>query len=210
MSRTIRGEIISNKIPIFLAASFAIAVSAITIGPADADDSDADVFIMDGGMVVGSATLKREKNGVRVEIETSSLEPGDAHTVWWLIFNNPDECDGSNFSLGNCDNDGDFDFLSAVNGSVLNATGGVADEFGDATFNAFLPLGLIRLNRTATGRERHRVGPGLQNPKGAEIHVVIRTHGPASGTPAELIEQMSTLDGGCNPCKSVQRAIFVP
>lgn len=197
----------SNRIPIFLAASFAIALNAIAIGPADAQTSFADVFLRgDPTMVVGSATLKREKNGVRVEIETSELVDGDAHTVWWIIFNNPDAC------AGDC---GMVDFgTPAVNAAVLHATGGVADEFGDATFNAFLPLGLIRLNRTETSRGRHRLGPGLQNPKGAEIHMVIRTHGEAS-TGAALIEQMSTFGGLCDPitdepCEDVQVAIFSP
>ena len=107
----------SNQIPIFLAASFAIALSAITIGPADADDSDVDVFIIgEPTMVVGSATLDRDDIGVRVKIETSSLEPGDAHTVWWVIFNNPDACAGpvcAGTDLGNPD----------VKGAVLHATG---------------------------------------------------------------------------------------
>ncbi len=198
----------SNRIPIFLAASFAIALSAITIGPADAQTSHADVFLfgdptMEFG-VFGSATLKRDDIGVRVEIETT-LEPGDAHTVWWIIFNNPDACAAlvcAGTDLGNSD----------VNGAVLHATGGVADGDGNATFNAFLPLGLIRLNRTETDRGRHRLGPGLQDPKGAEIHMVIRTHGPASGDVAELIEQISTFGGLCdvNDCEDVQAAIFSP
>jgi hypothetical protein len=199
----------SNKIPIFLAASFAIALSAIAIGPADAQTSHTDVFIFgEPTMVVGSATMKREKNGVRVAIETSDLVAGDAHSVWWVIFNNPDACAGpvcAASDFGNPD----------VNAAVLHATGGKSDEFGDATFNAFLPLGLIRLNRTADGRERHRLGAGLQDPKGAEIHMVIRTHGPASGNVAELIEQMSTFGGLCDPgpmdpCADVQAAIFAP
>ena len=198
----------SNRIPIFLAASFAIALSAIAIGPANAHDSDVDVFIFgEPTMVVGSATLDREKNGVRVKIETSDLGAVDAHTVWWVIFNNPDACAGSLCAasdLGNPD----------VNAAVLHATGGKSDIDGNATFNAFLPLGLIRLNRTATGRERHRLGAGLQNLKGAEIHMVIRTHGPASSNPAELIEQMSTFGGLCDPgiddpCADVQAAIFL-
>jgi len=40
--------------------------------------------------------------------------------------------------------------------------------------------------------------------------MVIRTHGPASGDVAELIEQMSTFGGLCNvnTCADVQVAIF--
>ncbi len=198
----------SNRNPIFLAASFAIALSAITIGPANADGSDVDVFIFgEPAMVVGSATLDRDDIGVRVEIETSSLVPGDALTVWWVIFNNPDACAAPVCALS--------DFGTAdVNVAVLHATGGVADGAGDATFRAFLPLGLIRLNRTETGRERHRFGAGLQNPKGAEIHMIIRTHGPASASVPERIEQMSTFGGLCDPgpmdpCADVQAAIFL-
>ena len=37
-------------------------------------------------------------------------------------------------------------------------------------------------------------GPGLQNLKGAEVHVVVRSHGLATGN----VEQISTLFGDCN------------
>lgn len=76
----------------------------------------------------------------------------------------------------------------------------------------------MRLNRTETGRERHRVGAGLQEVRGAEIHLVIRGHGPAQGG-ALLVEQLATFNGGClNPpdggdvlgddCVDVQFVVF--
>lgn len=55
-------------------------------------------------------------------------------------------------------------------------------------------------------------GPGLQNNQ-QEVHVVVRTHGEA--IPGLVNEQISTLNGGCNPgepnegvCANVQGAAF--
>ena len=39
----------------------------------------------------GQATLQRGADWVQVQINTSGLPEG-AYSVWWIIFNNPDEC----------------------------------------------------------------------------------------------------------------------
>ena len=81
---------------IILSSALAMAIT----GPAQAKNSKADVFTFfnaDGspaaGNVVGEATLKRSKEGVNVTIHTTELGPGNAYTIWWIIFNNPD-CPG--------------------------------------------------------------------------------------------------------------------
>ena len=180
-----------NKIrifPILAASALALAIS----GPAQARHSKADVitfFNADGsaaaGDVVGEATLKRSKDGVRVEIDTTGLGPGDAYTIWWIIFNNPDAC-------GEDECQGPDLGTAAVEGSVMNATGRVADADGNAQFTAFLPVGFMH-TEPASENVRQVFGPGLQNLKGAVIHVVIRCHGEATGH----FEQISTLWGDC-------------
>lgn len=179
-------------------------------GQAEARTSLADVLTMGDERDVGDARLQRRRDGIAFDVHATELTSGAAYTVWWIVFNRPGNC------AGECD--GDDLGLAAVEGSVLYATGRVADGFGSAWFTAFLPKGLVRLNRTETGRERHRLGPGLQNVRGAEIHLVIRSHGPALGG-AALVEQLATFNGGCvnpadgsdpedDPCEDVQFVVF--
>jgi len=191
---------------IILSSALAMAIS----GPAQAKKSKADVvtfFNADGtpaaGDVVGEATLKRSKEGLNLTVHTTGLGSGNAYTIWWIIFNNPDACAAgcAGSDLGN----------PAVEGSVMNATGRVADSDGNARFSAFLPVGFMHTN-PSSGNIRQIFGPGLQNVKGAEIHIVVRCHGPSTGG----VEQISTLFGDCEAddgmggmvCFDAQAAVF--
>jgi hypothetical protein len=173
------------------------------------DTSTADVmtfFLEDevtpaAGDVVGTAELSRTAQGANMTIHTTMLTPGAAYTVWWIIFNNPSACDPAGCGLADLG-------TAAVEGSVMNATGRVADSLGDAWFSAFLPAGFIH-TEPASGNIRQVFGPGLQNVAGADIHVVIRCHGLSTGN----VEQISTLNGDCNTsgptgCFDAQFAIF--
>ena len=134
-------------------------------------------------------------------MHTTELGPGNAYTIWWIIFNNPGACAAgcAGPDLGN----------PLVEGSVMNATGRVADSDGNAWFSAFLPAGFMHTN-PSNGDLRQVFGPGLQNVNGAEIHIVIRCHGPSTGS----VEQISTLLGDCNNaasptgCYEAQAAAF--
>jgi hypothetical protein len=193
---------------IILSSALAMAIS----GPAQAKHSKADVitfFNADGspaaGDVVGEATLKRSKEGVNLTVHTTGLGSDNAYSIWWVIFNNPDAC-AAGCAGSDLEN-------PAVEGSVMNATGRVADFDGNGWFSAFLPVGFMH-TEPASGNIRQIFGPGLQNLKGAEIHVVIRCHGPWTGN----VEQISTLNGDCmadtsadpegNGCFDIQAAAF--
>jgi hypothetical protein len=66
------------------------------------------------------STLERTADGIRVEIETVDLTPGEAYTLWWVIFNRPDEC-----SDGQCMGP---DLSSRATASMVSyATGAIAD-----------------------------------------------------------------------------------
>lgn len=155
------------------------------------------------GDMVGTAELNRTAEGVNVTIDTTMLTAGAAYSIWWIIFNNPGACT----SLG-CGIDGADFGNPAVEASIMNATGRVADANGNATFSAFLPVGFMH-TEPASGNLRQLLGPGLQNVAGADIHVVVRCHGPSTGNP----EQISTLLGDCNTsgptgCFDAQVAVF--
>lgn len=154
------------------------------------------------GDVVGSAELNRTAAGVNLTATTTMLDAGSAHTLWWVIFNNPAACDPAGCGLADLG-------TAAVEASIMNATGRVADATGNATFSAFLPVGFLHTNPSSLNG-RQLFGPGLQNAAGAEIHIVIRCHGPWSGN----VEQISTVAGDClnaaspSGCYDAQAIVF--
>lgn len=182
----------STLLLLIILSALVMAIS----GPAQAQTSKADVitfFNSDGtpaaGDVVGKARLHRSAQGATLTINTTGLDDGSAYTIWWIIFNNPAEC-----APGGCSG-GDFG-TQAVEASVMNATGRVIESGDHASFSAFLPVGFMHTNPSSLNG-RQLFGSGLQNVKGAEIHVIVRSHGPAN-PPFGDIEQFSTVDGECN------------
>lgn len=195
----------STILLLILSSALVMAIS----GPVQAQTSKADVFTFQNpngspanGDVVGNARLHRSAEGAKLTIHTTGLEDGSAYTIWWVIFNNPAECDGG------C---ADTDFGNpAVEASVMNATGRVIADGDNATFSAFLPVGFMHTN-PSSGNGRQLFGPGLQNVKGAEIHAVIRSHGLVDILhPFGDIEQFSTVGAGCGgfACFDAQAMVF--
>ena len=176
---------------------------------------------LDGSRVEDSeAILTRLEHGLSMSLETSGLVPGDAYTVWWTIFDVPQNCsdgvcgpddvfltdDTGQFVL---DENGErlFNFASieAAQISTMRATGAIAYDDGTAYFRAHLPIGDM------TDDPIH--GTGLHNAMSAEVHLIVRTHGPAQQD--VLTEQLFTLAGGCLnaftlPCDVSQFAFFPP
>lgn len=141
----------------------------------------------------GSSTLWRtwRTNGaVSLAIQGAGLTPGDVYTVWWAIFNHPEFCTAPGCAPKDFpQNGGD----PGVQASLGWATGRVADEFGQASFAAHLVSGEGFPGQVL-------FGPGLLNARGAEIHAVVRSHGPAAAlTSAQLEAALTTELGGCAP-----------
>lgn len=183
----------SERSPVAPASPAALAPGAIQA----AADVPAPVEVRrfsDDSVVVGArSTLVRNDAGVRMTIHTSDLESGAAYTVWWVVFNNPGACDGG------CDAD---DFGNpAVGASVVFATGHVLPPTGVGNFADHLKVGDTR---------GALFGAGLQAPRGAEIHLVIRSHG--APIPGLVHEQISSVEGGChvNVCEDTQFAAHHP
>jgi len=141
--------------------------------------------------VVGTSTLVRNKNGITVNFMTTNLIPGHAYTLWWIIWNNPQYC----AVPGEC-NDPDFGNAEAVGVDVLFAAGHVADEDGVGTFSGHLRVDGAKGAFSSLGLEDG-------NAFSAEVHLVLRSHGPA--IPGMVNEQISTVGGGCD----VELGIFV-
>ena len=144
----------------------------------------------------GQGTLRREADGVTYNIHTLNLDAGAAYTNWAVVFNTPegcsDPCNGDD--LGN----------PAANASVFWAAGAVIPDSssGVANFSAHIPEGY------PSGQVLF--GDGLTDAEGAEVHIVIRTHGqPIDGM---LYEQLNYVGGGCgiNDCFDQQAIAFLP
>jgi hypothetical protein len=143
-----------------------------------------------------SSTLIRRPNGINVTLQTTGLPAGHAVTVWALIFNNPSAC-----PAGGChEMNGDLN-IPEVQGSVYHVTGHIVGSTG--SFAGSVPVG------DATNAFR---GPGLLNPFGAEIHLIVRDHGVAA-TGGLLQQQFNdTSPRFCNPddaCSDIQESIHL-
>ncbi len=159
----------------------------------------------DGNMTMGPklishawASLETSSRGAEMSVYAQMLKPGDAVTSWWVVFNHPENCTDNM-----CGEDDVFEYPELASVSLVGGMGTVVDYDGKAEFYNFLHKGYTY---------DAVFGPGLTNPKGAEIHLVLRSHGPAE---ARMIgKQLGSMNGGCDPypphapCKDVQFAIF--
>jgi hypothetical protein len=182
----------SGKAPAVAAPAVENASEKISIRPVHPI-----VMGMIGSDVVQAAgsQLIRTKEGVFMTLSTRGLTPGWVYTAWFGIFNNPSECatrpcSGADFGP------------NPVQGSRVNAGGRIIGPDGSAIYSAFLGVG-----DTTFAFD----GPGLVDPKHAEIHLVVRSHGPAL-MGMDLANQLTTFNGGCPPnmCANFQISVHAP
>ncbi len=138
---------------------------------------------------VGKATLLRGKDGVFVYARTSNLIPGHVYTLWWVIWNNPENCT-KKFAC----NEPDFVKADMVKVEVMYASGAIARKNGKASFLAYLK------ENDASGTINPLFLPasygGLLDSKKAEVHIVVRSHGPAIH--GQIWDQLTSWEGGCS------------
>lgn len=155
------------------------------------------------------SSLARNNDGIFWNISTSSLTPGEVVTLWVAIFNNPQFCDQL---LPGCE-PSDLNTL-LVQGSLQWAGGAIVGANGRADFSGYLGLNDNFGYTILPGFTRQpNPAPGLINPRGADVHLVIRRHGPASTDPATLQAQLNSFGGGCNvagACANIQASIHQP
>ncbi len=175
-----------------------------------------DASVIDGAQ----AKLVRMDHGVYMELDTHELTPGDAVTMWWVIFNEPGNCTG-----GECGEDdvlimdADGNIADSPDGappmnmemwekakiSLLRADGLVVDSDGKAQFRGHLPVG---------DTTEAIAGPGLLDAMKAEVHSVIRSHQQVQ--PGMANAMINSMNGGCSeswpnePCVDLQFSVFKP
>lgn len=186
---------------------------------ASATWATATVLTFDADLTpVGSSRLVRNDNGVSVDLSTSGLTSGTTATLWMVVFNHPANCSPPGCGVDDL-------FAPAVMSDVLYTNGSVIGGSGKASFgghrregdnggSVFAALGLP--------------APGIIDSRMAEIHFVVRSHGPK--IPGMVDEMIQTFNGGCqnpgppfpdplppqlgvagpNTCVDVQFAVHLP
>jgi hypothetical protein len=163
-----------------------------------------EVRTFDGLSVIptAGASLSRNNDGAFMTFHTSGLTPGNVVTLWWAFFNNPKNCATQGCSPADLAN-------PLVNASLQYGGGRIVGIDGSVSFGGFLAVG------DNTGFEIRpgmpNPAPGLVRPNKATIHLVVRSHGPASTDPTVLSQQLTSFGGGCstaNPCSNIQAAVF--
>ncbi|MEN8233664.1 MAG: hypothetical protein ABFR89_01915 [Actinomycetota bacterium] len=169
-------------------------------------------WFSDGTDTGGYSYLTRTSGELLLSVEAEELIPGDAYTVWWVVFNEPDDCSEPGCGeddIFNEDGSLNIEGVMAAKIAVGNATANVAKANGTAEFGA-------RLKMDDTMSDHQILFPaGLDGgalltamPSKAEVHLVFQSHGQARGGP-ELLKQLTYVETGCTPfCEDVQFTIF--
>lgn len=142
---------------------------------------------INGGNVVGNSLLVRNHKGLAMALK-SHLISRHAYTIWWVVWNNPENC-----TVPGACSDVDFANAEAVGVDVMYAAGNIGCHRGVGEFRGQLRVGDTSgsINQTLNlGAPR-----GLLDAKKAEVHLVVRSHGPR--IPGLLKSQTGSYDGGC-------------
>ena len=236
LSLPVRRRFLSTgRLVLAIVAMFALFV---TIAPAsEAGPPDTQIrpviFVENGQPAGGTATLLRTDSGIHMRLTTTvggtmynlpfeapsefpngvgeTWTVGDATTNWFVVFNNPDGC------IGGCGEDEVLLGIPPLCGCDDGGPAGVSVHYAAghvAGSGSWHSAGSLQEGDTSG----MLFGLPLQDAKTAEVHVIVRSHGPASNlSQAGLLgAALNSVDGGCiveggpNTCGDAQAAIFNP
>jgi hypothetical protein len=188
----------------------AAAVLVVTLGvplSANADPATfqvADIHTLPDGVGVtgGAATLTRTADAVTATVSARGLDKKSAYTMWWVVWNDPGEC--ATFPCT-------ADDLFITRNTVFYATGFVTGNDGSANVTVHLQSGTPSANTQVLFPPPPAEG-GLEagNGFGAEMHLIIRSHGKTLD--GMVSTQIGSVGGGCgiNVCSDQQGVAFTP
>ena len=191
----------------WLVLALVVAIALVSGPAATADGPPGQevgevVTFADGSQVDGAtARLSRGEDVLSTRTDTRQLDHRQVMTLWWVVFNHPEHCEFGEGELA-C-GEGDLfdgpDGPTGVEPSCVYADGSIVGGNGHARFADRLPVGegrdscidfFVGLVEGLEGEDH-----GLTNPAGAEVHLVVRSHGPL--LPGEVPAQRGTFAGGC-------------
>jgi hypothetical protein len=185
---------------LYAAAGAAAALTAfagsLAYAAAEPTASRSDVyFFADPDTSVGWSSLQRSDNGVVATLSADGVPAGQAVTLWWVVFNDPENC-----SAPGCGEDDIFvggDPTADLNQEGIVAADIVAGYGGGTVASADGHILLsVGLGANETGPETLLGAPALlKDAAGAEIHLVVRSHGPAIDGRTDV--QTTSYGGGC-------------
>ena len=190
-------------------AFIGLCMSVLTFGASQASANGvfqaADVFeffgetptgaLPENPALTGAAWLKRTPNRIQGRIMTKVAQAGLAHTVWVVIFNNPEYC------VDGCNGDDAFGvpeveaavYYGTAAISALSPPGGVINV-DLAIRDDGLPEGIFSLDE-AIGAEILADGLSEGNGMCAEIHLVVDDHlGPVKTDAVSWVKDLTTTD----------------
>jgi hypothetical protein len=163
-------------------------VAATTVAADSAERSTQPVVQIWDGTPLGNSTLVRTDSGISASYHSSGVPAGQAVTLWFVVFNNPAACTGPCGAV-------DLFFNPAAEGDFLVGAGHVIGGSGQANFGASLQVGETSGSAFAEiGMPERSIG--LTNPRGAQVALLLHSHGPKLSGEA-LASQMSSFTGGC-------------
>ena len=154
--------------------------------------SDHVIFGSNEAVAGGTTLIRNFRDCVfNVTVISNALEANWAYSIWIVVFNQPEHCIEPHACVT-----GDLEAFGGdprVKASVFWAGGFVADGTGWADTTLSILPG--RTNRELFGNTRNY---GLLNFGGAEIHIVLRSHGLA-GSQGSVSSQIGTASSACPP-----------
>lgn len=217
-----REALLAALLTVVLALAVALTATADS-GPSQQEDTEVLTFAEQEVVEGATARLVRGDDTLSTRTDTRDLDHGHVMTLWWVVFNNPDECEHGEPPAACGEADLFNDANEAVKPSCVYADGSVVGGNGHARFSDRLAVGEARDScidffvdaEEGLEGEDH----GLVDPVGAEVHLVVHSHGPR--IPGKVAEQRSTFDGGCDKvlgpgqteldsgeCSDLQFAVF--
>jgi hypothetical protein len=153
--------------------------------------------------------LARTPSGLVTVLHAVDLAPGHTYAAWWVVFNDPAFCAYPSATMGARCGDGDLpanDGDPRAGATVAYATGHMVEDLpGVRTtdFAAFLPTDAWSVAA---------FGPGLLDPAGAEVHLVLTDLGPVDPSDAYQIRALADgcLRGDQGDCPTVQISVQFP
>jgi len=182
MRRSMMALVLSGLMALSLGIGSALAAPA-------ARSTENVTWLYDSSTPIGTSSLVRTDAGLSATFRSSGIPAGQAVTLWFIVFNNPSACSatcGLADLLFNLDAQGDalVGGGHVVGGSGLANLGGSL-KVGDASGSFFPEIGF------PAGR-----AIGLTNPWGAQVSLLLHSHGPM--VPGQtLASQISSFAGGC-------------